>query len=1160
MAFLIPLLLVLALFAPAGAGAQCAGGGVETLVTVGCGDSGSGALDLLFGDDWDHCAMDDGVDASLLFTWEWDVRVSLGVESAAGWTPLLDAAEQIGCVPLGICRAAAVTNLQFSALGGSFYDLIIDSDGGLVGGFDYSIECRESDLCLDGIDNDGDGLTDCADDDCADADGDGDLAIVCGGADCEDRDPSVSSATIEVCNNLDDNCDGVPDEPFDRDADGATWCAGDCNDLDPLVRPGAAELCDGLDSDCDGAIPPDELDIDGDGLRPCDGDCDDADPEVHPGRAEDCGDPLTDANCDGSADLEMDLDSDGVGVCSGDCDDNRPTVYGGDAPALELCDGLDNDCDGGVDEDFDLDEDGFVASSAAECVNVVGWALDCDDDDADVFPGTIEICLGMGAGVDEDCDGLVDEEQDIDGDGWSTCAGTPGGGDCNDANPDVSPGAPELCDGRDNDCDGGVDEGFDVDGDGFRVCTGECNDDRADVHPAAVELCDRVDNDCDGEVDEEGDEDGDGFCGAFDCDDLDPDVCPDSADDNGVCDEVCDGRDNDCDGRVDEGFDADGDGVARCNNDCDDRAGLGSGIGPFALERCADLIDNDCDGLTDTDDDDCLGPGLRELPYGCGCANGVGSSGVAFGLLLPALLFLGLRIGRRRRCWFLAVTLLLIIMGSGIGNADEMVLYVADDAADHSAEAERVLALRGVVGELGRVLRLGEFLDTGEGGLYLAADVAISRCVDGVDDAADSVARGREAAIEGAYTDAVRLLGEALDDLPCRNERVDRSTLAELFLYRAYARVKSGRPRVAAWEYRNALAVDPALRRPGSIPLLLRRDLLGLAAQEASDSIEVRVELGGGDALGIWLDGGGWNPGSYTFNLQPGPHLLQWRRSDGMIEGAVFELDEQGFFEALGRRARLERVLAADRGAQQARRAWQLLEAQSASMETMPEHIFVLDLRGAADPEDLPVLRFDPIGRNVERVLTVAEAEARRIAEGGKPFRRDCLRFAALGGYAYQHPYNYGSVGLDVDLKVLGPLVIELSLGAMVSNAQPLGILSEDLGPVLVWAPRLALGPSLSLGDGLFRTRVAFRFTAGLDRPDLQGIVLSPGGELGVVGDLLLSGSSAVFLRLRLALGVQGFRFLQVDTTVGPMQPVPTAGVLLGIGLRGLKPVGESLR
>ena len=69
-------------------------------------------------------------------------------------------------------------------------------------------------------------------------------------------------------------------------------------------------------------------------------------------------------------------------------------------------------------------------------------------------------------GIDDDCDGSVDEDFDVDHDGFTTC-----GGDCNDTVAAIHPGAPELCNGLDDNCNSAVDEGFlDTDGDGMADC------------------------------------------------------------------------------------------------------------------------------------------------------------------------------------------------------------------------------------------------------------------------------------------------------------------------------------------------------------------------------------------------------------------------------------------------------------------------------------------------------------------------------------------------------------------------------------------------------------------------------------------------------------------------------------------------------------------
>ncbi len=63
------------------------------------------------------------------------------------------------------------------------------------------------------------------------------------------------SAVPEKCNRRDDDCDGVlPDDELDLDGDGLAACEGDCNDSNPAVVPGGAEVCDGLDNDCDGYV------------------------------------------------------------------------------------------------------------------------------------------------------------------------------------------------------------------------------------------------------------------------------------------------------------------------------------------------------------------------------------------------------------------------------------------------------------------------------------------------------------------------------------------------------------------------------------------------------------------------------------------------------------------------------------------------------------------------------------------------------------------------------------------------------------------------------------------------------------------------------------------------------------------------------------------
>jgi beta propeller repeat protein len=312
--------------------------------------------------------------------------------------------------------------------------------------------------------------------------------------------------------------------PVDVDGDGYPSDI-DCNDNNMAIHPDATEICDGIDNNCDGGIDeiPNYLDSDGDGygnslnlvIRSCNpppgyvrtpGDCNDSNAAIHPGAAEVCDG--VDNNCNGQIDEGViityyrDADGDGYGnpavttkgctkpagyvTNNTDCNDGDAAIKPG---AVEVCDRKDNNCDGLVDNGSGIPSTPTTCGTGA-CA-ATGWLV-CQNGSAvdTCTPGQpqLETCNG----IDDNCNGQTDEintyYRDADGDGYGNPAVTAPGctqpagyvtnnSDCNDSNAAINAGATELCDSVDNNCNGIIDEGFnDTDGDGVADCVDSDND------------------------------------------------------------------------------------------------------------------------------------------------------------------------------------------------------------------------------------------------------------------------------------------------------------------------------------------------------------------------------------------------------------------------------------------------------------------------------------------------------------------------------------------------------------------------------------------------------------------------------------------------------------------------------------------------------------
>ena len=274
--------------------------------------------------------------------------------------------------------------------------------------------------------------------------------------DCDDNNDSIHPNAKEVCDSIDNDCNGKIDDNCGCVSGSVQACGQDIG----VCQFGTQTCINGSWSECEGGVmPTDEI---------CDG---------------------KDNDCDGETDEGMDccIDKDGDGYGTGepgstlpncpnpepDCDDTKWYMNPG---APETCDNYDNNCSEEIDEGCDDDDDGYC------------------DSNIKIYNRPVAVCLSTNVANDSF------------------------GDDCDDENGKISPGASEICDSIDNNCDNIIDEGcLCQDGDteicgtdvgecktGIKTCVdGEWGECEGEIKPVEEVCADNKDNNCDGQIDED---------------------------------------------------------------------------------------------------------------------------------------------------------------------------------------------------------------------------------------------------------------------------------------------------------------------------------------------------------------------------------------------------------------------------------------------------------------------------------------------------------------------------------------------------------------------------------------------------------------------------------------------------------------------------------
>ena len=508
-------------------------------------------------------------------------------------------------------------------------------------------------------------------------------------------------------------------------------------------------------------------------------------------------------------------------------------------------------------------------------------------------------------------------------------------------------------------------------------------------------------------------------------------------------------------------------------------------------------------------------------------------AGFVIGLLFPMVFVL------RRRRWSPLFGVVLLLALPGLVQAGEATVVLVR-GGDQGTERRvvRELLHREVPQELFRVVELGAFIAQVTPEIVVRGATEVRRCDDqsAIDPALALEEAARFLEAERA-TEAIVRLDDALVSLPCVPRLVGADELSALFALRARARLLlDDRRRAFGDALRWAQVGGRGLPEPifvEAVAYMAEAGSGGISAGIAADELDL-----------LRVDGLEWRLAEHAYRrVAVGVHFVQWRLPDGRVEGLQVIVSRGQDAQLLGFEGRIQALLQAP-----------YLEVDSWIARSLltdlaqGRPIYLVDLAGRPPTGSAPAYRYTPATGNLEVLPTTTELRRQRRYRRDQldvfGSGRDRMRLLVGAGWGRLDPHSFLALGLSHSIRLMGPLWMELSVGATYDPDARLLNAAGDR-----WMPEARVALRMALMRARVQPSVGLAAIVGIDRPAEQ-VVVVPGAVALLSVDYFASPERGFVLRVEGSTGFERVPWADAGGHFIERRLRLRVGLWLGVGWR----------